>query len=175
MAIIYFDMDGVLCDFDGAYEELTGQRWDHAFTDKTRSEAVRSLSPEEKAQKWAMLNPYPNFFLDLLWYPGSKAMLERVRDRVGIERIGILSAASSHVPQSVEQKYQWLERETPWILPANRLVVKRKRDKTLHAKDNVLVDDFDFNTDRWTKAGGHAVLFFNAAQAEEDINSWIGV
>jgi 5'(3')-deoxyribonucleotidase len=170
MDMIYFDMDGVLCDFDGEYERLTGKRWDHAYFGMTRSEAVRSLSLEEKAEKWSKLNPHPNFFLELPWFPGAKGMLERVRDRVGVEQIGILSAASSHIPQSVEQKHQWLDRETPWILPVNRLVVKRKRDKTLYVRPgNILVDDFDVNTDRWTKAGGEAVLFVNAAQAEEEI------
>ena len=101
-------------------------------------------------------------------------MLERIRAKVGDEHIGILSAASHHIPQSIDQKHQWLERETPWILPANRLVVRRKRDKTLHANSNILVDDFDVNINNWVKAGGIGVLFLNAEQAEADINRWLG-
>lgn len=136
--MIYFDMDAVLCDFDGSYEELVGSWGDKAIAN--RSERLRSLSEEEKNEKWAALDPYPNFFLNLPWIKGSKDMLLRVRDKVGVDHIGICSAASHHIPQSTEQKQQWLERETPWILPANRLIVRRKRDKTLHANNNMLVD-----------------------------------
>jgi 5'(3')-deoxyribonucleotidase len=171
--MIYFDMDGVLCDFDGEYERLVGNAWGEKSI-HSRSDRLRALTEEEKNEKWALLNPYPNFFLNLPWFPGSKEMLERVRAKVGDEHVGILSAASHHIPQSIEQKHQWLERETPWILPANRLIVRRKRDKIQHAFCNMLVDDFDVNTDKWSKAGGMAVLFENAVQAEAAIYQWLG-
>jgi 5'-nucleotidase len=172
--IVYFDMDGVLVDFDGEYERLVGSAWGLKSI-INRSDRLRSLSEEEKQAKWDLLKPFPNFFLDLKWFPGSKQMLENVRDKVGAENVGICSAASSHIPQSVDHKYQWLDRETPWIPQVNRLVVRRKRDKALHAKGNVLVDDFDVNTDRWAKAGGQSVLFVNALQAEEDIYKCLGI
>ena len=165
-------MDAVLCDFDGMYEALVGSWGDKAIAN--RSDRLRILTEEEKNEKWAALDPHPNFFLDLPWVEGSKAMLNRIRAKVGDEHIGILSAASHHIPQSKEQKHQWLERETPWILPANRIIVGRKREKALHAVGNILVDDFDVNVNKWIQSGGIGVLFENAIQAEADINRWLG-
>ena len=166
-------MDAVLCDFDGMYEALVGSWGDKAIAN--RSDRLRSLTEEEKNAKWAALDPHPNFFLDLPWVKGSKDMLYRVRNKVGDDHIGILSAASYHIPQSTEQKHQWIERETPWILPENRHVVRRKRDKTLHAVGNMLVDDFDININKWIQAGGLGVLFENAVQAEADIYRLLGI
>jgi len=167
--IIYFDMDSVLCDFDGMYEQVTGSGFGDNIRIADRSARLHSLTQEEKEAKWTALQPFPNFFLELPWVEGSKEMLQRVRARVGDKNIGILSAASSHIPQSVEQKHQWLDREIAWIPIENRLVVKRKRDKALHAKGNMLVDDLDTNITEWVSAGGIGIQFFTAAQAERDV------
>jgi 5'(3')-deoxyribonucleotidase len=162
--MIFWDMDGVLCDFDGTYTTIAGMKWDHA-TAKTR---------EQKREKWSRLDAHPRFFAELPWMPGAKDMLLRIREKVGADHIGILSAAAKHLPDCPAQKLEWLERETPWIEPQNRLIVLRKRDKTLHACGNMLVDDMDLNIENWAKAGGCGVLYVDALQAEAEINKWLG-
>jgi len=162
--MIYFDMDGVLCDFDGTYTKIVGVKWDHS----------QAKTKEQKREKWARLDPYPRFFAELPWMPGAKEMLLRIREKVGDSHIGILSAAAKHLPDCPAQKLEWLERETPWIAPENRLIVSRKRDKTLHACGNMLVDDMALNIENWVKAWGCGVLFVDAIQAEAEINKWLG-
>jgi 5'(3')-deoxyribonucleotidase len=156
--MIYFDMDGVLADFDGTYETLTGAAWGNIGI-PDRSTRLRALSEEEK---------------ELKWMTGMKDFMARLRHKVGDEHIGILSAASHHIPESADQKQQWLERETPWILQSNRLIVTRKRDKALYASGNILVDDFDVNINNWRQAGGIGVLFTSADQAESELNRYLG-
>ena len=98
--IVWFDMDGVLANFDGEYVRLTGcPPW---YQD-----------PNSTAdQKWERINNFPNFFRDLPWMDGARAMWNFVHfSRVGTS--AILSAASSHVRQSKYQKLEWLGREVP--------------------------------------------------------------
>jgi 5'(3')-deoxyribonucleotidase len=79
--------------------------------------------------------------------------------------VGICSAASRRIPQSVEQKKEWAKREVPWMPESNVVIVNRKRDKIKFVgKGNILVDDYHVNVDQWKAAGGIGILFESPVQ-----------
>jgi len=152
---IYFDMDGVTCDFDTHYTTLTG---------------VQSSQDEPSEITWARLDPHPTFFLDLPWIPGTKHMLQYLHHAPIPYTLGIMSAATRFIPQCTEQKYGWLRRELPWMPTHNQVVVARKEDKAKYARPGaILVDDLQINIDRWIAAGGTGVLFQNVRQTMTDL------
>lgn len=150
---INVDMDGVLTDFDGYYTQLTGCGWPH-------------MMPADKEEKWAALKPFPNFFLDMPWYPGSKDLwnfLVPFQPR-------ILSAASNHVPQSADQKKQWCKRELDLEGDDRVRIVSRKREKVPYAKPGaILIDDSPINIRRWDEAGGMGILFTNVSSTLHEL------
>lgn len=146
--IIWFDMDGVLADFDGEFARLSGQTW-------------KENIHETWKDKWAIINQHPEFFLNLPWIEGSRELWDwcEGRDR------RILSASSCNCPASYQQKLSWCERELG-ISGDPVVIVKHREEKAAYAIRNaVLIDDKEENINEWRAAGGIGVLFENAEQA----------
>jgi 5'-nucleotidase len=154
---IYVDLDGVLADFDGYYTKLTGIGWDQK----------EQISNDEK---WAALAPHPNFFRDLPWIKDAKRLWNFVKDF----DTSILSAASSHFPQSKPQKIEWCQRELG-LVGDRVIIVDRKREKVPYAKPgSILIDDSQINIDRWNAAGGRGILFWDAITAIRELQQIVG-
>jgi 5'(3')-deoxyribonucleotidase len=160
LAKMYFDLDGVLVDFDAAYRTLTGVTCGR--------DAI--LTDEEKDHKWSLLNPHPDFFLNLPWIPGARTMVAYAM--YAPYTVGILSAATRRIVQSPKQKQDWCTREVPFIAPVNVTIVNRKRDKVKYVgPGNILVDDHRINIERWQEAGGIGILFENPVQTMMDLQA----
>lgn len=160
---LYFDLDGVAADFDTTFTRLTGTVWPDAA----------SLTQEQKDEKWRLLDPHPNFFLDLPWIPGARTMLQFAH-QYSPYGLGILSAATQRIPQCPTQKHQWCKREVSWMPTSNINIVNRKQDKVnFVGKGNVLVDDYCTNIDQWRAAGGVGILFKDVLQTMEELQTLI--
>ena len=161
--IVWFDMDGVTCDFDGEYMRLTGRPTWYGDHQKSHDE------------KWDMIMKHPNFFRDLPWMKGARALFNFVRySRVATP--GILSAASSHIEKSDEHKRIWLDNELPELMWTPDLVkiVAHKKEKAQYAKTgDILIDDFEANIKAWREAGGIGILFKSAAQAISELQEYM--
>jgi 5'(3')-deoxyribonucleotidase len=149
---VYVDLDGVLAAFDQEYARLTGLHW-YAQHDLTKEE------------KWALLYPFPDFFLNLPWTPGAKQMWDYLQPF----EPSILSAASSHMPQSRGHKFQWCERELGLV--GDRVIIVDNGIEKQHycTPGDVLVDDFDLNIIQWEKKGGIGVRFTDAHKALHEL------
>src|SRR5271170_4941096 len=152
--MIYFDMDGVLCDFDGEVTRITGQPWDSRHQNKSTDE------------KWANISVSPTFFLDLKWIKGADRLLKYAMQ---LDDVGICSAMSQHMPQSKEHKLLWLLRETPLIPKRNIHIVDHRKHKSIFANANVLIDDSEENINVWDACGGYGILFRNPKQAAYEL------
>jgi len=171
--MIFWDLDGVLADFDAAYTNLSGVVWDYS----------KAVTEEQKLAKWERIRACPYFFRDLPWIPGARDLILYVRDSLtaagGDERqLGILSAATAKVPGCADEKALWIDRELPWIPLANRIIVTSKQAKNQYAVSpsghpNVLVDDLAPSIADWEQAGGIGILFRDAAQARQDFEDYL--
>jgi 5'(3')-deoxyribonucleotidase len=87
---------------------------------------------------------------------------------------GILSAASSHIPESADQKRLWLSRELPQVREDLIKIVADKTDKpAFAAPGEILIDDYISNIEPWREAGGIGIHFQNAIQTVEELQTYI--
>lgn len=159
MIDVYFDLDGVLADFDGMYKELFGDSYSVSVTD-----------PAIKAEKWAKVATYPSFFRDLPLLDGAMSLWESA---AAYSR-KILSAATKHIPASEPQKREWAK-DILAIEGVDRvIIVIGKHNKTAYCKPgDVLIDDHPENIESWNNAGGKGILFLNAEQAGKELHEYM--
>jgi nicotinic acid mononucleotide adenylyltransferase len=140
---IYVDMDGVIVDFDGGYEKLTGITTKEA--DKKGPEFF--WKPISKAgAKW---------WITLKWMPDGKQLWDYVK-KYNPE----LLSAPSREEASRLGKRVWVKRELPGV----KLILRSADKKQEFASSNsILIDDREKNIEQWRNAGGIGVLHTDAA------------
>jgi hypothetical protein len=140
---IYVDMDGVIVDFDGGYEKLTGITTKEA--DKKGPEFF--WKPISKAgAKW---------WITLKWMPDGKQLWDYVK-KYNPE----LLSAPSREEASRLGKRVWVKRELPGV----KLILRSADKKQEFASPNsILIDDREKNIEQWRNAGGIGILHTDAA------------
>ena len=130
--MVYFDMDGVLADFDGYYSQVIGDRL-----------------PDGSAI-WSRVAQYPSFFLDLPVMPGARELWAVVPP----EKRGILSAVPYSIENGADHKRRWLEKHFA-VSGDNVILVRGRKNKAKYAKPGyILIDDRADNIREWEEAGG---------------------
>jgi len=139
---IYVDMDGVIVDFDGGYEKLTGITTKEA--DKKGPEFF--WKPISKAgAKW---------WITLKWMPDGKQLWDYVK-KYNPE----LLSAPSREEASRLGKRVWVKRELPGV----KLILRSADKKQEFASSNsILIDDREKNIEQWKNAGGIGILHTDA-------------
>jgi nicotinic acid mononucleotide adenylyltransferase len=140
---IYVDMDGVIVDFDGGYEKLTGITTKEA--DKKGPEFF--WKPISKAgAKW---------WITLKWMPDGKQLWDYVK-KYNPE----LLSAPSREEASRLGKRVWVKRELPGV----KLILRSADKKQEFASSNsILIDDREKNIEQWKNVGGIGILHTDAA------------
>ena len=140
---IYVDMDGVLVDFDGGYEKLTGMTTRAA--DEKGPEFFWKPISKAGAKWWITLN----------WMPDGKQLWDYVK-KYNPE----LLSAPSREEASRMGKRVWVKRELPGV----KLILKSADKKQEFASPNsILIDDREKNIEQWKSAGGVGILHTDAA------------
>ncbi len=152
-AVLYCDMDGVLCNFYSAVLALTGQ------------------PPGELGVKelWGYTRQVADFWESLKWMPGANRLWNHV-DRHGGH---ILSSVPASDPNCVPGKLRWLDRNLQLTDP-NRIHLLLRTDKRRFAAAgttaNVLIDDYRKNIREWEQSGGIGILHQNASESIAGLN-----
>jgi 5'(3')-deoxyribonucleotidase len=138
---VYFDMDGLLADFDGHveahYPELKGvNTWN---------------IPDDEF--WPKIKSIPNFWRGLPVNEGAIELWDLCHAHF---EVAILSAHSTHDERSISGKKVWLDKHLPTHkYNYNRHFTKTKED---HADEySILIDDLVNNCDKFDKAGGASI------------------
>ncbi len=146
---IYFDMDGVLADFDQGVEQLAHfPRHNQAEQDDAKVDAM-----------WDAVRKVPHFYDRLEPMPGALEMLRLVREEFG-ERVEILTGLPKpyrNIPDAKADKRTWVNRLVSEDIAVNACI---REDKIKYCKDSssILIDDLESNIESWRKQGGTGIL-----------------
>ena len=151
---IYFDMDGVLADFDGAVRKL-------GLTPQPQE----SREPEYDKLLWQTVSAVPHYYYTLDIMEGADALFNEVYKKYG-DRCEILTGIpkpDKNMPDSAEDKVRWMH---DLFSPDIKVNTVDKAEKVNFCKGAgyVLIDDLRSTIDRWNEAGGTGILHKNAAE-----------
>lgn len=136
---IYFDMDGVLANFDKAVNEM------------------RHLDEVP----WIHI---PNFFRNLEPIGQPNITIAELQNR-GYEVYILTKVEIRDTPARAEDKKAWLQKYIPNMSLANTIIVPGHLSKLDYIRsnieDSVLIDDYKGNLIEWQQKGGIAVKFGN--------------
>ena len=156
---IYFDMDGVLADFDRGIIELCHMepRDQYAPQDPARDDAM-----------WTAIKEVGHYYDKLELMPGAKEMFDAVYGRYG-DKCEILTGIPKpkrHIDTAAEDKIAWVRR---LLSDQVKIHTVFRQDKTDYCTgpDCVLIDDYKINIDEWTAMGGTGILNTSAEHTLE--------
>ncbi len=156
---IYFDMDGVLADFDRGVMELAGG-----------PRPKLTQTEEEDARMWELIRKVPHFYDRLEPMPGAVAFFQKVYSTYG-DRVEILTGIPKphrHIDTAGEDKITWAHRLLSKDLVVN-IVFTEEKKHFCTGKDCILIDNYEKNILLWTAMGGTGILYTDTEQAERDL------
>ncbi len=137
---IYCDMDGVLCDFNAAYRDLSGGYTFDEYIQEYDVRAAWKLINDEGAEWWA----------NLPWMPGGEQLWKTIKKY----KPTLLSAPSAD-PSSIEGKKQWINKHLGY---QKAIFVPAKMKQKYADQYSILIDDYIRNVEQWGAKGGIAIM-----------------
>lgn len=159
---IYFDMDGVLADFDRGVAELAG----------FEKHCKQGESSAEDDLMWDAVRKVGHFYDRLSPLPGSIELFCDLFARYG-DRCEILTGIPTprrDMPTSGDDKVAWVRRLLPAGVKVN-VVYRREKKNFCKGKGSILIDDFHKNVSEWERHGGTGILFEGADAAREALRT----
>lgn len=117
---IYFDLDGVLADFDRGVEELAG-------FDRNGADANSNVQDDEM---WKAIAKVPNFYDKLELMTGGKKLFDTLYQIYG-ERVEILTGIPKpkrNITTAAEDKINWVHRILGTEIKVNTVFREEKKD-----------------------------------------------
>lgn len=157
---VYFDMDGVLADFDKGVRELCH-----------REPLVQGhCSPTETDALWDDIRKVPHFYARLEPIAGSVEMVQAVYAELG-DRCQILTGVPKPhrgIDNAAEDKAEWVRR---FVSPGIQVhtVYRAEKKQFCAGPWDILIDDYDKNIREWQRAGGTGILFVNPQQTMDEL------
>ena len=146
---IFFDLDGVLADFEKGVRNLCGFR--------PIPQSVRDTKAD--GNMWDAIRETPHFYARLEIIPFGKKCFDYAVKVLGTE-VEILTAVpnpNKRISFSAEDKLEWVRKNiSPDIVVHTVLRAEKAQFAT---PSSILVDDYVKNTREWSEAGGIGFLF----------------
>lgn len=146
---IYCDMDGVIADFEGGYEKLTGKdiRNNHVKGDSAFWQPITDAGEA--------------FWTGLEWMSDGKELWNYIK-----QYSPKLLSAPSRQESSRTGKHKWVDTNLPGV----PLLLKSAEYKQFYASPkSILIDDRADNIKRWNEAGGIGILHTSAANTIQQL------
>ncbi len=147
---IYFDMDGVLADFDRGLREFCGMEPQPQGDDAT-DEAT-----------FAAVKKVPHFYLMLKPKDDVLVLFKELREKYG-DRVEILTGVPSArrgIPEASDDKREWVRKYIGGDVVVHTV---RRAEKREYAEGSILIDDYEQNIEEWDAAGGRGILHLETA------------
>lgn len=143
---LYLDLDGVFADFDAHYAAMFG-KYDKDIPD---------------AELWGKIHASPSFFRDLPMCPGAAEFFReamRAYSLCDVHDIAILTACpKDNYAHVARQKREWVREHLSTSVMVLPTAGGSSKPLFMHEPGDILIDDFDRNTNAWKAAGGRAIL-----------------
>jgi len=160
---IYFDMDGVLADFDRGVKELIGI--EPAADQTQRNDAYDNAL-------WGGMKKVTNFYDLLKPCEGAVELFKMVYEKYG-DRCEILTGIPKpkrEIFSAAEDKVNWVRRLLSEEVVVNTVYRADKKDFCL-GEDCILIDDHPGNYKEWCEAGGTGILHINCKSTLEQLQN----
>ena len=152
---IYFDMDGVLADFERGVKEICKVT--------PPSQNAKHHKPGEDDVMWEKIRDNEHFYDLLELMPGAKEMFDVVYIRYG-DRCEILTGIPKPkrgIVNAADDKKKWVYRLLSEDVVVN-IVYREEKQNYCHGEGCVLIDDMERNIRDWKAAGGTGIVYVSA-------------
>ena len=140
---LYLDMDGVVADFFGTLESVTGKPYKASQT----QEDFNNLMEKHVCGT--------DFFAKLPKFNSVDKLLDIIKVTFG--GYTILSAPlSNDTDNTIANKNLWVDNNLNVLPPRERIFT---RDKQIYARGNILIDDYLPNIEKWVAHGGIGIKY----------------
>lgn len=147
---IYFDMDGVLADFQGYLEKHNIAYVPHDTQDK-----------DADAHMWDFIKKEERFYYQLEPVRGVLELFEELNKEYHCEILTAIPKPHWGLVGTAEDKKEWVEKYLGKDVPINIVYREQKKDFAKNKKC-FLIDDLEKNIREWNEYGGTGILFENA-------------
>ena len=157
---IYFDMDGVLANFDKGVVELG-----HGTLI-----TQENTTPEADKALWDAVRSVDYFFDRLEPMENAKKLFNLVYDKYG-DKCEILTAIpkpNKNILHAGEDKTSWVRRELSKDIVVN-VVYKADKKNYCHGESYILIDDYSKNIKEWKEFGGTGILHKDAESTIKEL------
>lgn len=154
---IYFDMDGVLADFERGIREICGL--------KVLYQNEKNYSQAEEDKMWLSVKEADHFYDRLELLPKAKEMFDVVYQKYG-ERCEILTAVPKPhrgIDSAGEDKISWVRRLLSEDVKVN-IVLRADKAGFCKGKNSILIDDYQKNILEWEKMGGTGIRHMDSEE-----------
>jgi len=155
---IYFDMDGVLADFDRGILELCGL--------KPLNQAEKT--EEDDDRMWEAVKKVGHFYDKLEPMPGALELFQTLNGKYDVEILSGIPKPRRGILTAGEDKISWAHRLLDPGMKVN-IVFREEKKNYVTGPDCILIDDLEKNIKEWQECGGTGILFTSADQALEEI------
>ena len=150
---VFFDMDGVLADFDRGIREFCG-----------REPNVQGVSgPAADDEMWDAVSRVDHFYYRLKPKAGAEELFRRVYEALGqdCEILSGIPKPHHNVPTAGGDKIRWMHEYFSPDVKVN-IVYREQKPDYCRGKDCILIDDYVQNIREWEAGGGTGILFTDA-------------
>ena len=163
---IYFDLDGVLADFDRGVMELAGFN---------RNGATGGSDIKDDGM-WQAIAGVPNFYDKLELMPGAKEMFNSIYKKYG-DKVEILTGIPKpkrNITTAAGDKTNWVHRLLGTEIKVNT-VLREEKKNFYTGPECILIDDLKKNISEWEAYGGTGILFTSAEEVLQEVNRKIAM
>ena len=154
---IYFDMDGVLADFERGVKEICGLT--------PPSQNAKHRKPGEDDEMWKAIKACPHFYDYLELMPGAKDMFDAVYEKYG-DKCEILTGIPKphrEIVNAADDKKIWIKRLLSEDVIVNT-VFRAEKPQYCIGNGCILIDDMERNIKEWNEMGGIGIVNVSAEE-----------
>jgi len=149
---LYCDMDGVLCDFERRFEDLTGMS-PKSFKDKEGIDEFWRVIDEDGVRFW----------VGMPWMPDGEKLYNYIKPNL----YSLLSSPSWDNSSRLGKRL-WVKKN----MPGTKLILASRKNKQQYSKENsILIDDLKVTIDEWNAEGGIGILHTSADSTIEQLKA----